>query len=100
MIAYLANADDDAGGLTSKQATDTIMVMGTKQAKFTDQLRAIVEGCGKSRYRLAKETGIDEATLSRFVHGERGLSSKAQDALGACLGLKVVMEKPPAKKGR
>jgi hypothetical protein len=76
------------------------MAMRTKQTKFTDQLRAIVENCGKSRYQIGKETGIDESTLSRFVHGERCLSGKALDALGACLGLQVVMEKPPAKKGR
>ena len=76
------------------------MAMKTKQMKFTDQLRAIVEGCGKSRYQIAKETGVDESTLSRFVHGERCLSGKALDAVGACLGLKVVMEKPVTKKGR
>jgi transcriptional regulator with XRE-family HTH domain len=76
------------------------MAMKAKRTKFTDQLRAIVEGCGKSRYQIAKETGIDESTLSRFVHGERCLSGKALDALGACLGLKVVVEKSPPKKGR
>jgi transcriptional regulator with XRE-family HTH domain len=76
------------------------MAMRAKRAKFTDQLRAIVEGCGKSRYQIAKETGIDESTLSRFVHGERCLSGKALDALGECLGLKVVVEKSPTKKGR
>jgi plasmid maintenance system antidote protein VapI len=76
------------------------MAMKTKRTKFVDQLRAIVEGCGKSRYAISKETGIDESTLSRFVHGERCLSGKALDALGECLGLTVVMDKSPAKKGR
>jgi len=76
------------------------MVMGTKQAKFTDQLRAIVQRCGKSRYQIAKETGIDESALSRFVHGERCLSGKALDALGKCLGLTISSKGGPRRASR
>ena len=67
--------------------------------KLSDQLRQIVETCGKSRYAISKETGIDESALSRFVHGERGLSMAALDKLGKCLGLSFTT-KAPRRKGR
>jgi len=76
--------------------------MKTKQPdKLSDQLRQIVLDCGKSRYQIAKETGIDESALSRFVNGERGLSMEALDKVAECLGLRFTAgSKPRAKKGR
>jgi len=73
------------------------MGMKPKTEKFTDQLRRIVETCGISRYQISKETGIDESTLSRFVHGERCLSEKNLDQLGEYLGLRIVTDKPKSK---
>jgi len=34
-----------------------------------DKLREAIERSGRSRYRIAKETGVSQATLSRFMHG-------------------------------
>ena len=45
------------------------------------------------------ETGIDEATLSRFVHGKGGLSIEGLDAIGEPLGLRIVANEPKTKKG-
>lgn len=75
------------------------MAMKRKTITFTDQLRQIVETCGMSRYQLAKESGIDETTLCRFVHGERCLSERNLDKLGKYLGLRIVANKPQ-KKGK
>ncbi len=48
--------------------------MTKKQAKqFSDEIRAAVENCGKTRYQIAKETGIDAAALCRFVQGQVGV---------------------------
>ena len=66
---------------------------------LTDQLRHLVENCGQTRYRIAKATGISEPTLCRLVSGERFLSPKALDTLGAYLGLKIVTDKAHKKKG-
>ena len=74
--------------------------MKRKPATFTDQLRQIVESCGMTRYQLAKESGIDETTLCRFVHGERCLSERNLDKLGEYLGLRIVADKPGKKKGK
>jgi len=90
------------GGLTISQVKCRIKTMKTKTLTFTDQLRQIVENSGMSRYQLSKEVGIDESTLSRFVHGERCLSEKNLDKLGEYLRLRIVADKPEskAKKGR
>lgn len=76
--------------------------MTKKQAKqFSDEIRAAVEGCGKTRYRIAKETGIDAAALCRFVQGQVGLSMENLDKLAECIGLHVLTEnQPQSKKGR
>jgi DNA transposition AAA+ family ATPase len=71
-----------------------------KNMLLTDQLRQAIESCGKTRYALAKETGVGADTLCRFVNGERGLSMEAMDAIGKCLGLRIVADEPKAEKGK
>lgn len=69
--------------------------------KLSDQLRRIVADCGLSRYEISKRTGIDEAVLSKFVHGQRGISTDSWDKLGDCLALRLVADDPSKKrKGR
>ena len=73
--------------------------MTKKQAKqFSDEIRAAVQNCGKTRYRIAKETGIDAAALCRFVQGKMGLTTDTLDKLTEYLGLRIVTGKP--RKGR
>jgi hypothetical protein len=75
--------------------------MAKKQAKqFSDEIRAAVENCGMTRYRISKLTGIDAAVLCRFVQGQVGLSMDSLDKLAECIGLHVQSEqKPRVKKG-
>jgi hypothetical protein len=76
-------------GMTKKRA-----------ARFTDELRAAIENCGMSRYRISKLTGIDAAVLCRFIQGQSGLSMDSLDALAECIGLHVVSnQKTRVKKG-
>ena len=56
---------------------------------LSDQIRAAVTAREFSRYRIAKETGISESTLSRFMSGERGLTTSALDTLAAFLDLHI-----------
>ena len=60
----------------------------------TEQIRGHVRDCGLTAYAIAKSTGIDKATLSKFLAGERGLSAKALDRLGELLGFEVVRHGP------
>ena len=64
-----------------------------KAKKVSDQIRAAIESSGVSIYRIAAETGIDKSALSRFMSGERGLSTTALDSLGEFLGLEIVVRK-------
>ncbi len=65
--------------------------------RLSDQLRRIVDCCGLSRYEISKRTGIDEAALSRFVHGLSGLSLESIDRLGECFSLTLT---GPAKRSK
>jgi transcriptional regulator with XRE-family HTH domain len=66
----------------------------TKRPKVSEQVRRAIAGCGLTRYEIAKRTGIDQSALSRFMTGERGLSTTALDTLGELLDLEVVMHGP------
>ena len=68
-----------------------------KRIKLSDQIRQAIDTCGLSRNRVCKGTGIDKATISRFMSGERGLPTPALDRLADFLGLNITMEGPPTK---
>ena len=76
------------------------MAQQAKQMKVTDQLRKLIRDSGMSCYRIAKETRVSNAALSRFLSGERGLSAKALDTLGDYFGWKVVAKGKGSKQGR
>jgi transcriptional regulator with XRE-family HTH domain len=56
---------------------------------FSERLRRAIRECGMTRYAISVRTGIDQATLSRFMTGERGLSLRAIDKLMDSLGLEI-----------
>ena len=64
--------------------------MAKKPIKPSDRLRAAIEQAGVTRYQIAKDTGVDQATLSRFVVSGRGLSIEAVDKLCEYLDLEIV----------
>lgn len=72
----------------------------TKPKTLTDQLRQAIDDCGLTRYRIAKETGVSESTLSKFYLGQRGLSMDALNALGECLQLTINLGRKPDTKGK
>ncbi len=73
--------------------------MSAKPTKFSDQIRRAVEESGMTRYAISKATGIDQGTLSKFVHGHVGLSMDSLDVLAETLGLEVVSRRRKPKKG-
>ena len=62
-----------------------------KPLTFTEQIERAIETCGVTRYRIAQETGIDEATLSRFMSGTHGLTTSSLDKLAEYLKLELRM---------
>ena len=53
---------------------------------MSDQIRAAIESSGVSRYRIAKETGIDAATLCRFMGNTGGMTVETLDKLAGIPG--------------
>ena len=68
-------------------------MMGRRRAKLSDQIRRAVDDCGQTRYRISKETRIDQSTLSRFMSAERGLPMNTLDKLADYLDLNITVGK-------
>jgi hypothetical protein len=67
--------------------------------KLSEQLREAIVKASVSRYEISKATGVSEATLSKFVLRQRGLSFDAMDRVGLYLGLSITSRpRRPAKK--
>ncbi len=60
---------------------------------MTDALKAAIEESGLTLYRIAKDTGILDTSLGRFVRGETSLRLDKADALADYLGLELVKRK-------
>ena len=65
--------------------------MARKHINLSDQIRAAVESCGKTRYQICKETGIHQSALSRFMAGT-GITTSTLDKLAEYLGLRIVVD--------
>jgi len=59
-------------------------------AKFSDQIREAISTSGTSRYALAKQVGVSESALSRFMSGKQGLTLASLDKLAEVLGLRLI----------
>ena len=57
---------------------------------MTDALKAAIKNSGLTRYRIAQDTGIREASLSRFMAGKTSLRLDRADVLAEYLGLELV----------
>lgn len=68
-----------------------------KRRPLSEQIRRAIETCGLSRYQIAKQTGVEQSALSRFVSGERGFTTASLDKLADLLDLEIVMHGPRRK---
>ena len=66
-------------------------------SKIVDQLKTEIAKSGKSYYQLSKETGIDSASISRFMSGERTIGFPAAAVLIETLGLAL---QKPKRRGK
>ena len=70
-------------------------------ARILDAICKAIEASDKTRYRIAKDTGISQPRLSRLMSGERGLSIDALEQLADYLGLEILIRrKRKQRKGR
>src|SRR5262245_30654299 len=73
--------------------------MAKRRQKFTEEIRQAVDASGLSRYRIAKELGIAESTMSRFMNGQ-GLGFEYLDALAEFVELLIAAGRKKKSKGR
>lgn len=73
---------------------------GARMSQILDQIRKAMEGSDKTRYRLSKETGIDQAQLSRLLTGEVGLSVETLERLAEALGQEIIIRPAKRKAGK
>jgi len=74
------------------------MASKRNQPKVADAIRRAMVSSGKSRYWIARESGVDEAALCRFAAGA-GLRVESLEAVAAVLGLEIVVVKRESKRG-
>jgi len=70
--------------------------MGKHGTNLEKQLRSAVKDSGLTTYRLAKDSGVSQPVLSRFLNGKRGITLATASKLANVLGLEL---RPP-KEGR
>jgi plasmid maintenance system antidote protein VapI len=61
-----------------------------------EMLKQKIIACGISRYKISSDTGIEQAALSRLVHGKRTITLETAEILLNYFGFKIT--KPKAKK--
>jgi transcriptional regulator with XRE-family HTH domain len=66
------------------------MTKSKPKPTITAVLKTAIERSGLTCYRIAKNTGIDEANLGRFIRGEISVRLDKADRLAAYLGLRLV----------
>jgi plasmid maintenance system antidote protein VapI len=76
-----------------------MMMAEHRRAKISDQIRQAMDNSGLTRYRIAKDIGMNESALGKFYNGERGLSTKMLDRLGEYLDLEIV-RRPQTKSSK
>lgn len=67
---------------------------------LSEQLRSAVLNCGVSRYRIAKDTGLTEAQLCRFVSGQIDIKLSTVDRICEYIGARLVLDEIPARRKR
>ena len=60
---------------------------------MTEVLKAAIDECGLTQYKIAQDTGILATSLGRFMRGETSLRLDKADVLAEYLGLELVKRK-------
>lgn len=67
--------------------------MKRKETYLEKQMKTAIKRSGLSIYKLAKETGISQPILCRFVNSQRGITLTTASKLAETLELELVQKK-------
>ena len=77
------------------------MMTNKQSAPITDLLRETIIASKMPLLTLEQETGVQRASIGRFIRGERSIRLDIADKLAAYFGLALQPIKPkPKKKGK
>ena len=65
----------------------------TDQKSLADQLRAAIDGCEWSLNSIARETGIPQPNLHRFLAGKYDVSLATADKIAKYFGMRLTKPK-------
>jgi transcriptional regulator with XRE-family HTH domain len=65
---------------------------------MSDQVRRAIENCGLTRYAIAKQTGITEGGLSRFMAGERDMTLRTLERIAPYIGVRLIVTRPKRRR--
>ena len=66
---------------------------------MSEQIRRAIRASEFTCYRICKEIGIGQASMTRFMNGQASLAMPTLDKLAELLDLQIVIvKKKPAKK--
>jgi ribosome-binding protein aMBF1 (putative translation factor) len=72
----------------------------SEAGNMTDTVKKAIKDSGMSLNALARATGVQVSSLSRFMRGEQDLVFGAVQSLAAVLGLRLIQESPPENAGK
>lgn len=77
-------------------------MMSGNRKKLSAQIRKAIDASELSRYRICKEIGITQPTMSRFMSGQAWLSMPTLDKIAELLDLNITTGSrfPPKNRGR
>ena len=74
--------------------------LGRMVKKPSDQLRDIIRRSGVTRYRISQETGVSQASLSKFMARKSSITLDRVDQLADLLGIEFVARSAGRKDRR
>ena len=67
--------------------------MKKQQTYLEEQIRIAIKESGMTTYRLAKNSGVPQPVLSRFINAKRGITLKTASKLAEALKLELIKRK-------
>ena len=65
---------------------------GDTSASLTQSLKHAIRNSNQTEYQIAKQSGVSQIVISRFLSGERDIRMATADKLAGVLGLKIQTE--------
>lgn len=87
-LIHQCDAQDKANAIMAKLHQDA---QEPDDNSLGDQLRAAIEASGMTMMDLSRASGLDYASVHRFIHGERDLGLAAASKLTKALGIRFTL---------